>query len=439
MKRVWLQCVLIGLLLASLAWLIAVVLSDSWLYDDPDAELDYQIEKIYRQLTSTQLDAGPIAKVEQEFNVEVRTVDGELAKDITADDFDESDLNRNIVGDYEQSVFLLQFEGGKKLEVQFEEPDYPFFSSAEIGYWLLQLAAMVATIAIAALLVNYRLQQLNSLARDPVFSGAASNDPDPVENAIQALQQARSRIDNLDNERVDALNEHRELLASVAHEFRNPLARLQFANEMAMDKQGEEQIGLLEEANQAAIELDDLVRETLSYSRLSGQEMAQSTEIVSVTDLFRELAAAPYMTSSMVQVSIGYPESDAFVNANRRLLLRALSNLVTNAMRYASANVLLEADTEKGMVVIRVMDDGQGIPAIHHERIFEPFYRVERSRSRETGGFGLGLSIVKSIVEKHHGTVTVTSPSTINSGEASQASPADGTCFTIQLPLVEEN
>lgn len=110
------------------------------------------------------------------------------------------------------------------------------------------------------------------------------------------------------------------------------------------------------------------------------------------------------------------------VTGERELLYRALSNLTENALRYtpSGGTVSLKLAMKEGNVLIRVTDNGIGVPPESREKIFERFYRVDKSRSRESGGVGLGLSIVKSIVEKHKGTVTL---------EALEP----GSCFTVSL------
>jgi two-component system OmpR family sensor kinase len=93
--------------------------------------------------------------------------------------------------------------------------------------------------------------------------------------------------------------------------------------------------------------------------------------------------------------------------ADARLLSRAVGNLMGNARRYAETRVVLRAAREADGVKIVVEDDGPGIPAGEREQVFAPFYRLDRSRDRATGGFGLGLSIARKAVQLHGGSLTV--------------------------------
>lgn len=424
MKKVWALCFVIGVVLTSAAWLIGLILGDSWLYDDQSIETEITLDEIVGQLESGGVGSDNLTLIEQQFDATIQSVGSGDTGSTESGDPETEDWTESHV---------IELEDGSLFEVGLPIPEPDFFTSLEITQLLLHLLAFTATLGITWLLVNNRLRLLSGLTNDPAFTPKNIGN-DPIQEAVVALQQAKVNIDSLNNERVEAVNDHRELLASVAHEFRNPLARLQFANEMAMEKSGDEQNNLLEEANIAAVELDDLVRETLSYSRLSGHEAAKSQERLSITDMFREIAASPLLSTTRVRVSIRYPEHDEFIDANRKLFIRATTNLLTNALRHATTLVQLSTDKQDGVLLISVADDGIGIPAVHQQRIFEPFYRVERSRSRESGGFGLGLSIVKSIVEKHGASIEIVSPHSMG---ASIDNDHSGTCFIIRWELAE--
>lgn len=104
-------------------------------------------------------------------------------------------------------------------------------------------------------------------------------------------------------------------------------------------------------------------------------------------------------------------QSDLLIFADRRLLLRAIENLLRNAVRHASNKVLLEASEEDQFVQIVIHDDGPGIPAEMREQVIQPFIRLSSDRDRKSGGVGLGLAIVSRILEKHGGRLTLeTSP-----------------------------
>ena len=114
------------------------------------------------------------------------------------------------------------------------------------------------------------------------------------------------------------------------------------------------------------------------------------------------------------------------VEAEERYLHRVLQNLVTNALRYARSSIVMRVQESEGRVLIYVDDDGPGIPEHERERVFKPFARLDKSRHRASGGYGLGLSIVKRIVDWHGGEIRV------------EESPAGGARFTVELPRTQQ-
>jgi two-component system, OmpR family, phosphate regulon sensor histidine kinase PhoR len=126
------------------------------------------------------------------------------------------------------------------------------------------------------------------------------------------------------------------------------------------------------------------------------------------------------------RLSVEVPPELPPVAGDPDYLERAVANLLENAVKYTppGGTVRVSAASEGDWVVVEVTDNGIGIPAIDLPRIFERFYRVDRSRSREMGGTGLGLSIVKHVVQAHGGSVEVSSR------------PGAGSCFRLKLPIV---
>ena len=402
MKSPFVTSAIAGLCFCATAWLISLLLADAF-EDSFDlfAEQENVIIEIESALNESNSPHELVPELEAKYGVT-------LERDVYS------------YGDISDSA-ILQLNNNQIFTLIFNNIDYGFFSQREWLHLLFQCIAALATVLFTVYVCNNRLRLLDGAVRDIESLNHEILRKDPVERAVTALQGAKSQISSLHDAQKAVATDHRDLLASVAHEFRNPLARLQFANEMAMEKSGDEQKALFEEANQAAVELDELVRETLRYSRLSSLDKDLSLENVSIEDLFRDIASSASIEHERIQLQIQYPDADLHIEADKRLLSRALTNLISNALRYARHSVTLSVSTESESLLLTVRDDGEGIAQIHHDKLFEPFYRVERSRSRDTGGFGLGLSIVKSICARHNATVSVTSNDT-------------GTQFTIRWP-----
>jgi signal transduction histidine kinase len=222
-------------------------------------------------------------------------------------------------------------------------------------------------------------------------------------------------------ERIQGLLEsQKNLLHSVSHELRTPIARLEFALELLADKAQDPTLSKRIAAMHGDLaELNELVNELLSMSKLDNAIEPQRA-LFEVEPVLRECAEGLHPRPATLHVEL---ESRlGSVDGDRRLLARAVGNLLRNAQKYAENTVALSARRHGGLLEIVVDDDGPGIPEEERERIFEPFYRLDRSRDRATGGFGLGLSIARKAVALHGGVLQV------------QRSPLGGARFLITLP-----
>ena len=228
------------------------------------------------------------------------------------------------------------------------------------------------------------------------------------------------RIDHMADRIEELLVSQKNLLHSVSHELRTPIARLEFALELLDAKANDPALRKRIAAMEGDLrELNELVNELLGMARL-GSEQALQRETVAVAHLLR--AAAGALPPGGQALSVEADGQLGTLEADPRLLGRALSNLLRNAQKYAAAAIRLSARREGGRLLVAVEDDGPGIPDEERERVFEPFYRLDRSRDRATGGFGLGLSIARKAVLLHGGTVTV------------ERSALGGAKFVISLP-----
>jgi two-component system phosphate regulon sensor histidine kinase PhoR len=156
-----------------------------------------------------------------------------------------------------------------------------------------------------------------------------------------------------------------------------------------------------------------MVQELLLLSQLETGVLRMKLEVFELGRLGQEVAEQleEKATEKGQSLYLNKPDRPLWVEADRSRLRQVLVNLTENAIKYGKAEgqVLLELTGEKDQVIIRVKDDGPGIPPEHLGRIFERFYRVEKSRSRDMGGIGLGLAIVKQILEAHYTQISVKS------------------------------
>lgn len=209
-------------------------------------------------------------------------------------------------------------------------------------------------------------------------------------------------------ERVEQLVRSRdELVQAVSHELGSPLSRLRFQVELLGNDWDSSPADRIEAMTRELDSLDELVSELLSYvqSDESELERLRFRPESSLSDLI-ELARLETPEDSPIDITREI-QPDLTVFADRRLLLRAIENLLRNAVRYAKSKVLVEARADQQFVQIIIHDDGPGIPSAKREQVIQPFIRLSSDRDRKSGGVGLGLAIVSRIMERHGGRFTI--------------------------------
>ncbi|SEL59265.1 ATP-binding protein [Halomonas daqiaonensis] len=222
------------------------------------------------------------------------------------------------------------------------------------------------------------------------------------------------------------LRAQQDMIRAVSHELRTPVARIRFAVQMVEDMTDDPAIcRQLEGVDGDITELDDLIDEILTYARL-GSETANSAELETSLVDCRAMAERviealqPLHREIRIELDEG-PEVE--VQAEPRYLQRALQNLVANASRHARTRVMIRLRSEPRLVRLDVEDDGPGVPAAARSEVFKPFARLDDSRTRRSGGYGLGLSIVQKVMAWHGGSVMVDASASLG-----------GARFTLLLP-----
>jgi two-component system sensor histidine kinase CpxA len=228
--------------------------------------------------------------------------------------------------------------------------------------------------------------------------GQLALDMDEMAGRLQSLQQA-----------------NRRLLRDVSHELRSPLARLRVALEIARNK---DQSTVAEELNRIELEserLETLINEVLSLLRESSGSQELHLQRFDLTELLEDLVEnVNYEILDGVEPIVLDVSTPLPMHADRELLWRVFENLLRNALIHSGssggirvgAEILTDPDVGKGGIKIRVSDSGPGIAETHLKEVFEPFYRVDESRNRHSGGHGLGLAIAASAVRRHGGKIS---------------------------------
>jgi signal transduction histidine kinase len=269
---------------------------------------------------------------------------------------------------------------------------------AQTGGWpyrlLLSLAVLlVAVVALSLLAVRWATRPLNALADAADELGRNIDRPPMAEKGPLEVTRAARAFNTMQARLARYVRDRTRVLAAMSHDLKTPITRLRLRAELLGDPR------LREKFTRDLDEMESMVGATLDFLR--GQESGERTQPVDVMALLESLQADLRETGA--EVEIAGTATKPYPGAPQALK-RCLGNLVENAVKHGrSARVLV--DDNDARLEIRIQDAGPGLPPDQLEKVFEPFYRVEDSRSRETGGTGLGLTIARGIAEAHGGSL----------------------------------
>ena len=297
------------------------------------------------------------------------------------------------------------------------------------------LVVIVAGSCVAYFLVGHYtkpVQQLSAHMKE--MSPNTLSDSIEIEGGGEEIQELVKSFNQMTEQLDEAFAMQRRFSASAAHELRTPIAVLRTKLDVFKKKKREqyEYDELVTTMETYIDRLSSIITDLLEFAETSelgeAEDVSLDSVIKTVVDDL-ESVAQNNMVNMQVNTQIdAQSEAQTFiVKGNTNLLYRALYNLVENAIRYnneeGSVNIALEIEDQECLVTIA--DTGVGIAPEQRELVFEPFYRVNKSRSREFGGAGIGLSLVKTILKRHGASITV-----------SENNP-QGSVFTIRIPLVD--
>jgi heavy metal sensor kinase len=244
------------------------------------------------------------------------------------------------------------------------------------------------------------------------------------------IDRLRTAVNRMLGRLEDAFERLHSFTADVAHELRTPIATLQCRLEVALSKARtvEDSQQALDDVLQQTTELTSLVENLLFLARMDGEVALPNVQSIDLSTLLEDLAEPFTMLAEEKHIDIRF-DSDGQVRTrgDAVLLRRLFGNLIDNALRYTpeGGQVTVHCEPEAATCVVTVEDTGIGIEPDALAHIFERFYRADESRTRSAGGAGLGLSIVRRIVELHNGSIDIDS------------TQGEGTTVRVTLPRVE--
>jgi signal transduction histidine kinase len=318
------------------------------------------------------------------------------------------------------SIFYKRV-GNSKHAVRLEpdDPSASFFQFDLIGWVSIMISSGLMALILTSLFW-LKLRKI-SVAAEAFGKGDFSARAQlPTKSYLAPLAQS---FNNMAKRIQHLINSHKELTRAVSHELRTPISRIRFSLEMIETAPNrKQQKCYISEIKKDVDELNTMVSELLVYARFDREnpnirliEQPIASWLVEITKM-----AEKGFKDITFQHSVSWEDLNLNVWFEPRFMGRAVTNLVRNAARYAKSQVCVAFEKIDHDCLIHVDDDGPGIPGSERYRIFQPFVRLDASRSRDTGGFGLGLAIVKRAVSWHDGNVSI------------DKSPLGGARFTIR-------
>lgn len=209
-------------------------------------------------------------------------------------------------------------------------------------------------------------------------------------------------------ERISLLvSNQQRLFRDISHELRTPLARQQIALELLARKIPDSEHQSLHRIEREVERMNELIDQVLTLLRLEQAEQSPNTEVYDLSQLLSSLTQdAEFETQSKHKIILKQPKKNELIG-QPELVSRAVENIVRNALRYTSedGSVFISALVHQECIIVRIEDEGEGVPEDSLRRLFEPFYRVESSRNQQTGGYGVGMAIAEQAIRAQNGSI----------------------------------
>ena len=315
--------------------------------------------------------------------------------------------------------FAKRLNDGKVLRLGMRQANLQQVFSKTIPYLIVLLAAIVAAAILIAIGLSRAfispLQKLVDQLGTPEWMKIENvyKEIAPLVNTIRKQDlELQLTIEQLSNEKQKITHLKDEFTANASHELKTPLTSISgYAELIENDMAKPEDVKMFAgKIHKEALRLQSIANDIITLSKLDGQqgELFDLNEKVNLWNVAHSCVEDLSLKASKKSVSVSLDgDKAAEIQGNSKLLYEMVFNLVDNAIRYTEPGGKVSVVVEPGAIVVK--DTGIGIPEESQSRIFERFYRVDKSRSKETGGTGLGLAIVKHIAEVLHATIHLNS------------------------------
>jgi signal transduction histidine kinase len=299
-------------------------------------------------------------------------------------------------GDVPQGpYFTVQVPLSDAMLVTFESGVVPQAAAVPLRVALTLLVLIATVVGISLIAVRWVTEPLSRFASAAQRLGTNIHEPPMPEDGPVEVERAAKAFNAMQGRLARFISDRVRILAAMSHDLKTPITRMRLRTEMLEDE------AVRAKFERDLAEMESMVTQALEFMRdSSAEEPVQQVDIMALLETLqsdcRDAGKRVEIAGRVAQPYAGRPLA----------LRRCLTNLVENAVRYGEA-ASIEVEDGAREIVVRIRDRGPGIPEGELERVFEPFYRGEASRSRETGGTGLGLGIARNIARAHGGDIVL--------------------------------
>ena len=313
-----------------------------------------------------------------------------------------SPIDRSLRRELKSKNLIYWFDTSKfkntvNLKIQKKNGYFEFFIPRErltstsvriFALWITLPAILI--VAIAIIFLKNQTRPIKKLAEASKRFGRGENIEEFVPSGASEIRQAGYEFEKMRKRILRHLNQRSEMLSGISHDLRTPLTRMKLQLALIKDK------NLIDRFSNDIDEMEKMLNEYLQFSSESNKEKTEEFEINSLIQS---------IISSFSNNLITFNRGEEFLFNGRKLSIqRCLNNLIENSTKFAN-KIEINFQKLKSNIIIHIEDDGPGIPIQERENVFKPFYKIDKSRSKESSSVGLGLSISSDIIRSHGGKI----------------------------------
>jgi len=309
-------------------------------------------------------------------------------------------LRRELKSKFGSEIFwfnTINYEELVDLRIKFQNGYFKFIvpkdrltstSARLFGLWITVPAFIVVIISL--IFLKNQTRPITALAKAAQKFGRGENVDEFKPSGAAEIRQAGYEFDRMRKRITRHLNQRSEMLSGISHDLRTPLTRMKLQTAFIKDK-------LL--ANKLTEDINEMEKMLNEYLQFTSSSFVEKDELFDLSGLMNEIITK-YNNKNILK---SIPEKIYF-NGRKNLIKRCLNNLIDNSIKYGK-KLNIELYKKKMSLIIKVEDDGPGIPESEYENVFKPFYKIDKGRSDSKSSVGLGLSIASDIVRSHGGNI----------------------------------